>query len=228
MFVRIAACSLSLLLTGGSIFAAGADRPSANFKVSQMTAVPGKTLPPGSYTIRVLDHLSDRYILRVDSASGSSHTLFVGLPGKGLDASAKGEIAWKTPAQGAQYIRGWKFASLPPIEFAYPKNDAVAVAKANNAQVPAIDPESDNMVSAAKLSPDEMHIITLWLLTPTAVGPNSPAGISATRLTQLASARKPTGKLPHTASALPLAGLLGVFSMLLALGARTLRPGEGR
>ncbi len=193
-----------------------------------MTAVPGKTLAPGSYTIRVLDHLSDRYILRVDNAGGSSHALFIGIPSKSLDTGTKGEIAWKTPAEGATYVRGWKFASLPALEFAYPKNDAVAVAKANDAQVPAIDPESDSMVAAAKLSPDEMHIVTLWLLTPTTVSPNAPAGIQAKRLTQLASARKPQGKLPHTASELPLTALLGVMSLLGAAGLRTFRVREGR
>ncbi len=226
MLARIAACCFALVVSAGTLLASGVDRPSADFKVSQMTAVPGKTLAPGEYSIRVLDHLSDRYILRVDSANGAGHTLFIGIPSTSL--SGKGEIAWQTPAEGAQYIRGWKFASLPPLEFAYPKNDAVAVAKANGAQVPAIDPESDDMVSAANLSPDEMHIVTLWLLTPTAVGPKAPAGIQAKRLTELASARKPTGKLPHTASDLPLFALLGAFSLAGAFGLRSARSGESR
>ncbi len=226
MLAPFAAYSLALILSTGN--QPDVTRPSANLKISEMTAVPGKTLPPGAYTIRVLDHLSDRYIVEVDGANGSTHTLFIGIPNKTLSNNPAGEIAWKTPTDGANYIRGWKFASTPPLEFAYPKNDAVAVAKANGAQVPAIDPESDNILNKAQLSQDEMHIVTLWLLTPTTVGPNAPAGISAAKLSQVASNTHRPAHLPKTASTLPLAELLGALSLLGALGLRTSRAVKNR
>ncbi len=221
MLARFAACSLALLLGAGTVHAA--NQPSASFKVSELTAVPGKTLPPGAYTIRILDHLSDRYIVEVDGANGSTHTLFLGIPSRTLTNSPAGEIKWKTPSEGATYVRGWKFNGTPTLEFAYPKNDAVAVAKANGGQVPAIDPESDNILNKAQLSQDEMHIVTLWLLTPTTVGPNAPAGISATKLSQVASNAHKPEKLPKTSSELPLVELLGALSLLSALGLRFAR-----
>ncbi len=224
-----AAFAIALFPCTAPLLAADTEHPSAKFSVAQSTAIPGRTLPPGSYSVRVVDHLSDRYILRVDGPSG--HTLFLGVPSKSLLPDQKGEVTWSTPANGATYIRGWNFASLPtPLEFAYPKNDAVAVAKANNAPVTAIDPESEGILSQTDLSKDEMHVITLWLLTPTQVGPSAPAGIQAARLQQVASAtHKPVvARLPHTAGMLPLVWLLGIASLFGALGLRTARFVSGR
>ncbi len=215
---RASLFSLALLLAHAGLLAADANRPSASFQASALTAVPGKTLPPGSYSIRVLDHLSDRYILQVDGAEERTHTLFIGIPSKTLSAGKTGEVDWKTPSAGATYLRGWKFPGLPALEFVYPKNDAVAVAKANGATVPAVDPESDNITSV-KLSEDEQKIVTLWLLSPTPVGPGAPTGIAAKKLSEVAAVHKPAN-LPHTASDLPLAVLFGTASLLGACAFR--------
>ncbi len=232
MFKYSVAGFLVLAATATPVLAApttAPDRPQAHFTVSTLTAVPGKTLPPGSYTISVLDHLSDRYIVRVASDSGDSSAVFIGIPNTRLPHVAEGELLWKTPANGATYIRGWEFPGTP-LEFAYPKNDAVAVAKANNAQVPAIDPESEGMATRANLSQNEMQIITLWLLSPTRVGPGDAAGIKAERYAQVASNahKPPVARLPHTASFLPAIWLLGTLSTLSAFGLRQLRPARAR
>ncbi len=226
MFARIASASIAVLLSATTLFAADPERPSAHFKVSSPTAVPGRVLAPGSYTIHVVDHLSDRYIVSVDGTGGKNHTLFIGIPDKSGLGSSQGEQTWGTDVSGATYLKGWSFPSLPTaLEFAYPKNDAVAVAKANNAQVPAIDPESEGMLSKTSLSKDEMHIITLWLLSPTSVGPNTPGGVQAVKYSQgqLASNAHRPAKLPHTASLLPAFSLVGLCSLLLAMGLRTAR-----
>lgn len=203
-----------------SLHAADLDHPSASFQVADTEAVPGHTLAPGTYSVEVVDHLSDRYILKVKDANGKNPALFIGIPNKALPPASKGEVLWTTPAGGTTYLRGWQFPSLPGLEFAYPKNDAVAIAKANGVQVPAIDPESEGIVSNTTLSANEMHIITLWLLTPTRVGPSSPAGISAARYSQVASAAHKPARLPHTASDLPWFALLGTLALAGAAGLR--------
>ena len=228
MLARITSASIALLLSATTMFAADSERPSARFKVTSPTAVPGRVLAPGSYTIHVVDHLSDRYIVSVDGPGGKDHTLFIGIPDKNSLGSSQGEQTWGTAVSGATYLKGWSFPSLPTaLEFAYPKNDAVAVAKANNAQVPAIDPESEGILAKTSLSKDEMHIITLWLLSPTSVGPNTPGGVQATRYSQgqsqLASNAHRPAKLPHTASLLPTFSLVGLLSLLLAMSLRAMR-----
>ncbi len=232
MLGKLVSCSLGIVLAACPLLAADAAHPSATMKVSDMTAIPGKTLPPGTYSIQVLDHLSDRYVMKVEGPSGADRTLFIGIPAKGLPSSTHGMVLWKTPADGATYLRGWRFNGLStPLEFVYPKADAVAIAKANNMQVAAIDPESDGMNAKGNLSQDEMQIITLWLLTPTHVGANSPAGIKAAKYQQVASAspRRPVvSKLPHTASMLPWFWLIGAFSITGAFGVRGLRYATDR
>lgn len=226
MIVRIAACSTALLLAAGTLLGAGIDRPSTTIHISESTGIPGHVLTPGAYTLQVVDHLSDRYVLKVSGKGDPQGTLFLGVPNREVSGTAAGVEYWKTPVDGATYLRGWDDKSLPTgLAFAYPKNDAVAIAKANAAQVPAIDPESDGMISKASLSRDEMHIITLWLLTPTSVGPSSPGGISAARYQQVARVeRKPViARLPHTASEQPLIELVGLLAFASAAGLATRR-----
>ncbi len=218
-------CCLGFIAGASALLAADPGRPSAHFKISAPMAIPGETLRPGAYTVQVLDHLTDRYVVRVQGPGGSEDSTFLGIPSKTVQGAA-GMMQWSKPVDGVTYLRGWNFPGLPStLEFAYPKNDAVAVAKANDAQVPAIDPESDGLVSKASLSKEEMHIVTLWLLTPTHVGPNSPGGIAAARYQQVASnARKPViARLPHTASLLPWFWLLGAASFVSAAGLRAFR-----
>ena len=221
MFARFACACAVFALLSPSLHAA--DTPSARLTVSEPTGVPGAVLSPGAYTIRVVDHLSDRYIMSVESSGGKNRTLFLGIPDK-TDAGTQGELKWSTPVSGTAYLKGWNFSGTA-LEFAYPKNDAVAVAKANNAQVPAIDPESEGMISKAGLSTTEMHIITLWLLSPTSVGPQTPGGVQAVRYSQVANnAHKPAiAKLPHTASLMPLMWLMGILAGAGAVSLRGLR-----
>jgi hypothetical protein len=73
--------SWCLILTAGlspltaSAFAGAAHK----FTVSEPTEIPGMTLRPGSYTIHVVDHLSERYVVRVDGLKGRVHSTFLAL-----------------------------------------------------------------------------------------------------------------------------------------------------
>jgi hypothetical protein len=230
MIRNIALCSLGCVLGVCSALGQSAN-PSADFTVSQLTAIPGKTLPPGHYTIHVVDHLADRYVLRVEGNGGQVDTQFLGIPDPRLPSGTQGMVRWSDPANGAAYLRGWHFDSLPTgLEFAYPKADAVAVAKANHAQVPAIDPVSQGLPADNNLTKRQMQIITLWLLTPTRVGPNAPAGISAKHFQDVASLTPPPAirRLPHTASDLPWVWLAGGITLLFGFGLRGRRLREER
>jgi hypothetical protein len=224
MLARITSCSFALLLGATSLLAASPDGSSTTFQISSPTGIPGKVLSPGTYNLQVVDHVNDRYVLRVTNKAGKDAAFFLGIPKN--DLTTNSTLAyWKNPVQGDTYLRGWNVKGQnAALTFAYPKNDAVAIAKANDTQVPAIDPAGDGIVNNTGLSREEMHVVTLWLLTPTSVGPNSPGGISAARYQEVARVeRKPViARLPHTASPLPLVALLGLFS-LAGAGALTRR-----
>ena len=197
---------------------------SSSFTVSEPTQVPGLTLQPGKYTIQIVDHLSERYVVRVDGPKGHVHSTFLALADPLTPKPpAPGQALWQNAPAGKEYMRGWLFpGEAAVLEFVYPKGDAVAIAKSNNAKVPAIDPVSEGRPEELKgLSKTDLELVTLWLLSSTQVGPgDSAAGIQAERYPEVAQASHPKpriARLPQTASNLPWIGLLGAISLAMAL-----------
>jgi hypothetical protein len=168
---------VSLLAASTYVYAAPGGEfvgASSNFAIDHKTEVPGLTLKPGEYSIRILDQLSDRMIVRIDSSTGKDHAIFLAVPNSSIaTASGSGAVNWNSPPKGADALRGFSFATNKTVEFVYPKAEAVELAKLNAAQVLAIDPESQAMPPALKnLSKDDMQIVNLWVLALTTTGPN--------------------------------------------------------
>ncbi len=152
------------------------------FQVMSKTEVPNATLQPGSYSIRILDHLRDRVILQVSGKSSHVQTTFLAVPASTMANAPVGPIAYSSGPKGKQALKGFSFPGGLAVEFVYPKDDAVSIAQANDTRVMAIDPASEGRVAAPKLKQDDMQMITLWMLEPSRVGPSDkPAGIAATR-----------------------------------------------
>ena len=169
---------ISLLAASTYVYAApGGDFVGATstFAIDHKTEVPGLTLKPGEYTIRILDQLSDRMIVRIDSSTSKDHAIFLAVPSSSIaSASESGVVNWSSPPKGTEAIRGFSFGTNRAVEFVYPKAEAVQLAKLNAAQVIAIDPESQGMPSPLKnLSKDDMQIVNLWVLALTTTGPNN-------------------------------------------------------
>ena len=217
----LALCSVVFL---SSNCALASTVPGSNITISAPAEVPGMTLQPGTYSIRVVGKLTDRVILKVDDGRNNKSVDFIGIPNPAIKASP-GIVSWSQPVDGTTYFRGW----VPPggssmIEFVYPKAEAVAIANSNPAKVPAVDPESEGKVSDNTLSQEDMQLLTLWLLSLEQVGPGAAGdaasakpSIKAERYMQVASVQRPVIKaLPHTASLIPLVWLLGFCSLLAA------------
>ena len=216
----------SLCLFSSALWAAGPATPATDFTISNTSHIPGATLEPGSYTIHVVNRLADRVILKVDSAKGNLHLTFLGISNSSIQKPAtSGPVKWPNQADGSQYLKGWYFpGSASVVEFVYPKAEAVAIATANPAKVPAVDPASEGKVTDNTLSQDDMQLLTLWLLSLEQVGPSGTGdtasakpAIKAVRYSEVASVQKPVIKaLPHTASRVPLVWLIGLSSLMTA------------
>ena len=187
-------CAVFVLAVPSVALAADPTGATATFTVTQQTKVPGETLKPGDYTIRIVDHLSDRLIVRVDSANGKTHSTFLGLQNADVSRpSSPGAVTWDNTSERSTYLKGFLFPNMNSVvEFVYPKTEAVAIAKSNQSKVPAIDPASEGKVADKSLSKDDMEVVTLWLLSSTTVGPNdtTPA-IKAEKYQQVASNEPP-------------------------------------
>ncbi len=148
--------------------------------LSEDTQVPGKTLKSGDYTIRIVDHLSDRMIIRVEK-NGKMQATFLAVPTSALGKAGSGAIPLGAGASAKSALRGFAFPNGTTAEFVYPKLEAVGLAKANDTKIPAIDPASQGMKGNPSLSATDREMVTLWLLSPTTVGPDAAAGIKAER-----------------------------------------------
>ena len=205
--------------------------PAETFKLASSTQIPGRTLEAGSYSIRVVDRLSDRIIIRVEQ-KGSEPTTFLALPkNRSAKEANTGPVMLGAKVDGKAALKGFAFKDGTVAEFVYPKAEAVTLAKANNTDVVAIDPASEGRVAEPALSADDMKMVTLWMLTPTPVGPDDHgAGIKAARYQQVAGVQSPRSPrpamtaLPHTAGLLPalwLVALLSACSAAFLLWRRT-------
>ena len=224
---------LIVCLPAGIASQAQTDNPSvssssARFTVSEQTQIPGALLSPGAYSIRILDHLSDRMIVEVDGVNGAAtHTTFIGLANAGIPKAPAGALAYSVAGSGKRALKGFAFANGTTVEFVYPKADAVSLAKVNAQKIPAIDPESEGRVAASDLSNADMKLVTLWMLSTSKVNPeDGGAGIKAERYQQVASAHpRPVLKsLPHTASYSPVLWVVGLLSLIAAAALRFRRP----
>lgn len=170
-----------------------AQNASAPLQLSQKTEAPGISLSPGSYTIRIADHLNDRIIVQLQKTGSQSVATLLAYPNPALAGSGSGPVLFGTGLKSKPTLRGYAFSNGPSVEFVYPKGDAVTLAKANGVKVMAVDPASEGRPKLPQLTQSDMNEVTLWMLTPTAVQPGAPAGIQAARYQAPASAGAVSG-----------------------------------
>lgn len=225
--MKFAISLAAVILAATSLSAAPIAAPS-DFTLSKAVKIPGATLEPGSYAIRIINRLSDRVILQIDSKTGAVHSTFIGIPNNRIaKPSVRGPVQWSTPSDGPAYIKGWYLPGMSSVvEFVYPKVEALAIASSNPSKVPAVDPASEGKVADSTLSQNDMQLLTLWLLSvPQVQSGDQTASVKAERYEPASFAsQKPAIKaLPHTASNLPLIWLLGVLSLIAAASLRIIQ-----
>ena len=100
-------------------------------------------------------------------ASGKTHVIFLAVPNTALSGQSApgGAIAWKTDLKGSPALRGFKFPSGYTVEFVYPKAEAAALAKSNQGNVLAVDPDSEGKPELRKMSSEDMQMVHLWMLS---------------------------------------------------------------
>jgi hypothetical protein len=145
--------------------------------VTRDTRIPGVTLKPGQYDLHIVDAVSDRMIVRVDSPTSKTRSVFLSILRTPPGTSRPGILSWGAGPNKTPALRGFTFDAGPTIEFVYPKEEAAELAKLNSEEVVAVDYAASNLKSLTGLSEDEMREVNLWLLSLTSTGPadNTPA-----------------------------------------------------
>jgi hypothetical protein len=181
-------------IAGSAISARAADE-TQRITVNQQLRIPGAVLQPGRYTFAVEDRLQDRAIVRITSNDRGAHYLVLTVPNRKLRGNGTGGLVFFRSENAKQrVILAWACPGCrADLEFVYPKAEALQITDAAAQPVMAVDPSYDKLPE--NLSPDDIKVVTLWLLSPTRIAASGRAeGVNAERYSSI------THPLPETAS----------------------------
>ena len=203
---------LGLLLSGAIASQVQAQTFNKQTKItfSGPVAVPGKVLTAGTYTFTILDSFANRNIVQIFNADKTELiTTILAIPNYRLEPTDKTVIEFRErPTDRPQAIKAWFYPGHSHgIEFVYPKEEAVQLAKAENEPVPATE---------ALPVPSTMKTVPLVAVTPQ--GEEEPVAQAFPPAEQKEVAKE----LPRTASPLPLIGLMGATFLFFGFGLRRL------
>lgn len=188
---------------------------------SNPVELPGKlVLPAGKYVFKLADSMADRHIVQIWNEEESQIlTTILAINNYRLEPTGETVMQFhERPGDRPQALRAWFYPGDNfGQEFAYPKERAVQLAQASHEAVPA-------EVAASQPSPEELKSVPLVAVTPSqkeeplaqAIQTTPPQEKSAQEPTMLAEKEE----LPKTASLVPVAGLIGLISLSLALALR--------
>jgi hypothetical protein len=185
------------------------------------------TLQPGEYVMVLVDSMSDRHIVRVfDKDQKNVITTILAIPNYRLKPTGKTVLQyWEVPAGQPKALRAWFYPGDNfGQEFAYDKQTAVQIATYDKTPVPAFVADTkaeEDLRTAPLVVVDESGKTSeLAQTTPEPAATPTPAPIVQPEPVQTAAAQAPAPvaepvqqELPHTASAMPLLGLIGILSL---------------
>ena len=123
--------------------------------VNEPIQVPGKTLEPGKYVMKLLDSPSNRHIVQIfNEREDQLQTTILAIPNYRLQPTGQTEFGWwEVPAGQPKAMRAWFYPGDNfGQEFAYPKNTAVSIASANNnATVPTTYAQNETELTTARV-----------------------------------------------------------------------------
>jgi len=213
--------------------------------VGEPIQVPGKVLQPGKYVMRLMESPSNRHIVQIfNERENELQTTILAIPNYRLQPTGETEFGWwETPAGQPKALRAWFYPGDNfGQEFAYPKNEAMAIAQNTQQNVPTTYAETEAELATARVGTVDRAGTERELDTQTYTQQQAQAQPEQTQAqaqpevaqqpqreeTQIAQAQPRTQPewqqqpqqermqtLPRTASPLPMFGIAG----MLALGA---------
>jgi hypothetical protein len=192
----------------------------------EVPGVDAQILPAGTYVFKVLDSFGDRNIVQIFSADETHiFTTILAINNYRLKATDKTVLTFKERGEGQpEAIKAWFYPGNDfGQEFVYSKKRALELAKIVNEPVLAMPIETNTVPPAEVLKSIQLEAIEPTgeeaPLAEVVQAPPPQAAVAAPVATAPATAPAPAEKteiaqaLPHTASSLPLAALIGLLSL---------------
>jgi len=196
------------------------------FSFSGPVEIPGQVLSAGTYVFKLADSSPDRNIVQVFSKNEKHlYGTFLSIPDQRLRPAGKPIITFdERAADSPEAVRAWFYPGDDfGRQFVYPKDKALALAKANNTPVASMPAEFATNTTQPAATVSEPHVMAMKQAPLKAQMPNQEeVDIAEVFVAQALPTDPPQlpAELPHTASSLPLIGLVGLLSLAAALGMR--------
>ncbi len=213
--------------------------------VNETILIPGKTLAPGKYVIKLMRSASNRNIVQIfNDDENQLQATILAINNYRLEPTDKTVLRyWETPSGSPPALRAW-FSPGDQYgqEFAYPKAIAERLARENNnANVPFYNAASNAEPNANDLANIDVKETPGAAAEPATTPVAAPAPPPPSRAPQtiLAQTRPPsetllaqnqpppapnaTTQLPQTAGSLGWVFVIGIVSLLLATAVRLTR-----
>ncbi len=195
----------------------------------EIPGVGAQVLPAGTYYFRLLDSTSDRHIVQIfNEREDHVYSTILAIPNYRLRPTSRTVMTFRERAAGEpQAIRSWFYPGDNfGQEFVYPKVRAIELAKLVEQPVLAMPTELAEKIVLPIKSADDPVVAELKQVPIEAVKPTGEV-IPVTEVVELPPARTApvntvnasdsTKSLPHTASLMPLLGLIGLLSLAAGL-----------
>ncbi len=176
-------------------------------------ALPGMTLPAGTYVFKLMNSASDRHIVQVfNEDQDHLYTTILAIPNYRLTPTDQTVLNFNEAAPGKPVaVRAWFYPGDNfGQEFVYPKEEATELAVVTHEPVPeaaikpAETPQELLKEPVKEITPEKQEVEIAQAPAP------APEPVAE------APAPAPAPELPKTASPVPLAGLLGLASLGLS------------
>jgi hypothetical protein len=192
----------------------------------EVPGVGAQVLPAGTYVFKLLDSQSDRHIVQIFNERGDHvYATILAIPNYRLRATDETVMTFRERAAGEpKAIRAWFYpGNTWGQEFVYPKSRAIELARITNIPVLAMPTELATNLTVPATTADEPAVVALKEAPLEAVKPTGEV-VAVTEVveappvqTAAVPAPAPEKRMPNTASLLPLAGVIGLLSVVAGL-----------
>jgi LPXTG-motif cell wall-anchored protein len=199
------------------------------FTFSGPVALPGTTLPAGTYLFRLADPNSSRKVINVLSQDGKkSLAMLLSIPNRLPTAPQNPEVRFmEAPANAPQPIKAWWYAGNSiGYEFIYPRRQALQLAKASAQPVLTTRAETTDLEKSelARVSPAGEPAPVVVEERPAPAPATGRAQQGEVAPAPQVAVNTPRTQLPRTASQMPLVIVLGGLALFAGVGLMLRRP----
>jgi hypothetical protein len=156
----------SLLVVLVHVMASGANAFTHDkrtyFTFNQSVALPGVTLPAGTYMFRLADPDTSRRVIQVSDRQGTeSYALLLTMPAHRLDAAKDSEVRFlETPAGAPRAINAWWYVGdSTGYQFIYSKEQLAALNRVSQPEPVAAAPEGEPVAVPPIAEPESPGIV---------------------------------------------------------------------